>query len=136
MGTVHRSLLYIRRKKGRTALALLILFLLSLAVLISVLSLIHIYVPFFRILFPGPQGCQQRADADPGGPQIVDLIDLQAGVDLAAGGKNVVYLIRGDGVQAAAEGIQLDQIQLFPCFYVVGGGVEAGVVPPLVLRCV
>ena len=36
MGTVHRSLLYIKKKKGRTALALLILFLLSLAVLISV----------------------------------------------------------------------------------------------------
>ena len=52
-----------------------------------------------------PQGGDQGADADSGGSQVVHLVDLQNRVDLAGVGQNIIDLIGGDGVQAAAEGI-------------------------------
>ena len=64
----------------------------------------------------GADSCQKRADTNTGGPQIVHLVDFQAGVDFAASFQNLVYLIRCNGIQTAAEGIELNQIQIIPCF--------------------
>ncbi len=52
-----------------------------------------------------PQGRDQGTDPDPCGPQIVDLIDLKDGINLAGSGKDIAYLVCGYGIQAAAEGI-------------------------------
>ena len=43
-----------------------------------------------------------------------------------------MYLVGGDGIQAAAEGVKLDQIQAFAVLHIGCGAVESGVVHPLV----
>ena len=99
----------------------------------------HLTVVGRRVLFPGemmglphPQGRDQGPDADPCGSQVIDLVDLQHRIDLAGARQDVADLIRGNGVQAAAEGIELHQIQVIPGLYKGGGPVQAGVVHPLV----
>ena len=44
------------------------------------------------------EGSEQRADTDSGSAEVVDLIDLQAGINLAASGQNLINLIGGNGV--------------------------------------
>jgi len=56
-------------------------------------------------LIPHAQGRDQGTDPDPGSSQVVDLVDFQHRVDLAGSGKNIRYLICGNGVQAAAKGV-------------------------------
>ena len=51
------------------------------------------------------EGSEQRADTDSGSAEVVDLINLQAGINLAASGQNLINLIGGNGVETAAEGI-------------------------------
>ena len=75
---------------------------------------------------------KKRTNADPGSAQVVHFIDLQRCVDLAGIRQNIRYLIRGHGIQSAAKGIELDQIQVVCCLDIVCCGVEAGVVHPLV----
>ena len=43
-----------------------------------------------------------------------------------------MYLVGGDGIQAAAEGVKLDQIQAFAVLHIGCGAVKSGVVHPLV----
>ena len=69
---------------------------------------------FSFCLLPDADGGQQGTDTDTGSTQVVDLVDLQAGVDLAGVGQNIVYLVGGNGIQTAAEGVQLDEIQIVP----------------------
>ena len=64
------------------------------------------------LLFAHTDSGEQGTDTDAGRTQVVDFVDLQTGVDLAGTGQNVADLIGGDGVQAAAEGVELDQIQI------------------------
>ncbi len=75
----------------------------------------------------------EGADTDSRRTQAVDLIDLQAGVDLSAGIKNLIRLIRRDGVEAASEGIQLDEIQIIPGVDKIRRRVKTRVVHPLVV---
>ena len=77
-------------------------------------------------------GGQKGAHTDPGGAQVVDLVDLQGCVDLVGVIQDLRHLVGGDGVQSAAEGVKLDQIQVLPGLYEVGRGVEPGVVHPLI----
>ena len=77
-------------------------------------------------------GGQQTADTDAYSAQVVDLVDLQDGVELVAALQDLADLVGGDGVQAAAEGIQLDQLQVVPLADELGGIVQPGVVDPLV----
>ena len=76
--------------------------------------------------------CHERADADARGTQVRHLVDLKHGVDLAAGFQNLLHLIGGQSVQAAAEGIELDQVQVVAHRHKTGDGVQAAVVHPLV----
>ena len=78
-------------------------------------------------------GGQQTADADTGSAQIVHLVDFQDGVELVAPFQNFAHLIGGDGVQAAAEGIQLDQLQVLPIPHEFRRAVQPGMVDPLVV---
>ena len=86
-----------------------------------------------RPVFLADMDCgNQGAHTDSGGAQVVDLIDLQAGVDLVRAGEDVAYLIGGDGIHAAAEGIQLNEVQIIPGADISGGLVKAGVIHPLI----
>ena len=78
-------------------------------------------------------GGQQTADADTGSAQIVHLVDFQDGVELVAALQNFAHLIGGDGVQTAAEGIQLDQLQVLPVPHELCRAVQPGMVNPLVV---
>ena len=79
----------------------------------SSLSLIHIYADFHR-------------------SQIVDLIDFQLGIQLAAFLQDGAYLVGGDGVDAAAEGYQLHQLHVRLGDNVAGGVVQPAVIGPLI----
>ncbi len=61
------------------------------------------------------------ADTDSGSAEVVDLIDLQAGINLAASGQNIINLIGGNGVETAAERVQLDQVKIIAGLYKVCG---------------
>ena len=74
----------------------------------------------------------ERADANARGTQVGYLVDLEHGVDLAAGFQNLLHLVGGQGVQAAAEGVELDQVQVVAHRHKTGDGVQAAVVHPLV----
>ena len=54
--------------------------------------------------------CHERADADARGAQVGYLVDLEHGVDLAAGLKDFLHLIGSQGVETAAERVELDQV--------------------------
>ena len=69
-------------------------------------------VPFFILCLFCTDSSDQGTDTDPCRTQVVDLIDLQAGINLAASGQNLINLIGGNGVETAAERVQLDQIQI------------------------
>ena len=74
----------------------------------------------------------ERADADARGAQVGYLVDLEHGIDLAAGFQNLLHLVGGQGVQAAAEGVELNQVQVVAHRHKTGDGVQAAVVHPLV----
>ena len=76
--------------------------------------------------------CHERADADARGAQVGYLVDLEHGIDLAAGFQNLLHLVGGQGVQAAAEGVELNQVQVVAHRHKTGDGVQAAVVHPLV----
>ena len=78
-------------------------------------------------------GGEQAADADTGSAQIVHFVDFQDGVELVAALQNFAHLVGGDGVQAAAEGIQLNQLQVLPIPYKFRRAVQPGMVDPLVV---
>ncbi len=78
-------------------------------------------------------GGQQAADADTGGAQIVHLVDFQDGVELVAALQNLAHLVGGNGVQTAAEGIELDQLQILPIPHEFRRAVQPGMVDPLVV---
>ena len=74
----------------------------------------------------------ERANADARGTQIGHLVDLEHGVDLAAGLQDLLHLVGGQSVQAAAERVELDQVQVVAHRHKTGDGVQAAVVHPLV----
>ena len=86
-----------------------------------------------RILSADAESREERADTDTGGSQVVDFIDLQHCVDLAGMGQNIADLIGGNGIQSAAEGVELDQIQLIGVLDIFGSGIKAAMVHPLVI---
>ena len=89
-------------------------------------------LPFFLLLFLLPDGGEKGAYADPCRAQVIDLVDLQTGIDLVGAGEDIVHLIGGHGVQAAAEGIELDQVQIVSCAHEGGRRIQSGMVHPLI----
>ena len=45
-------------------------------------------------------------------------------LDLAGAGQDIVHLIGGDSIETAAEGVQLDQLEIVPRTHIGGGRVE------------
>ena len=78
-------------------------------------------------------GGDKAAHPDTGGTQVVHLVYLQNGVEFAAALQNLGDLVGGDGVQPAAEGVELDELQIVPVGDELGGSVEPGMVDPLVV---
>ena len=77
----------------------------------------------------------QRAESGHGFWQreVVDLINLQAGINLAASSQNLINLIGGNGVETAAERVQLNQVKIVACLYIVCSCIQTGVIHPLVI---
>ena len=88
--------------------------------------------PGIMLFLPHPDGCKERTDTDPGGAQVVHLVDLQHGIDLVGAGQNIPGLVHGNGVQTAAEGVQLYEVQVLLLLHELRCPVETGVVHPLV----
>ena len=65
---------------------------------------------------PGAQvhGGDEAADADARRAEIRDLVDLQNGVETVALLQNFCDLVGRDGVEPAAEGVELDELELWP----------------------
>ena len=84
-------------------------------------------------LFPAHlHGGNQAADTDANSTQVIDLVDFEEGVELVAALQNLGYLIRGNGIQATAKGIELQQLQVVPVPHKSGCSVQPGMVNPLV----
>ena len=74
----------------------------------------------------------ERADADARGAQVGHLVDLEHGVDLAAGLQDLLHLVGSQGIETAAERVELNQVQVVAHRHKTGDGVQAAVVHPLV----
>ena len=85
-------------------------------------------------LAPHGDGGEQRADADAHRAEVVDLVDLQAGVELAALLQKLADLVGRDGVESAAEGVELDKLQIVASADEFRRRVEPRVVDPLVVH--
>ena len=75
---------------------------------------------------------EQAAHANAGRAQVRHLVDLQNRVDLAGGFQDLLHLVGGEGVEAAAEAVELDEVEILAFGDDLGGVVETGVVHPLV----
>ena len=72
--------------------------------------------------------------------QVADLVNLQLGIEFSALFENPANLVRGDGINAAAERYQLYQLEIRLCCDILGSPIHSGVICPLVeclqFRCV
>ncbi len=78
------------------------------------------------------QGRHERAHANARGTQVGDLVNLQHGVDLAGLLQNLLHLVGGQGVQAAAKGLKLNEVKVVAGGHEARRAVQAAVVHPLV----
>ena len=85
-------------------------------------------------LAPHGDGGEQRADADAHRAEVVDLVNLEAGVELAALLQKLADLVGRDGVKAAAERVELNELKIVAPADEFRRGVEAGVIDPLVIH--
>ena len=81
---------------------------------------------------PHVHGGQQAADPDPRRAKVVDLVDLQDGVQLPAVFKNLADLVCGDGVQPTAKRVELNQFKILMAGDEFGSGIETGMIHPLI----
>ncbi len=78
------------------------------------------------------EGGHEGADTDAGSAEVRDLVDLEDGVDLAGSLEDLLHLVGREGVEAAAEALELDQVEVVALSDEAGRAVEAGVEHPLV----
>ncbi|MNI02461.1 hypothetical protein D3C73_553380 [compost metagenome] len=89
---------------------------------------LRLHIPFF----PLAHSRKQRPQTDARCAQIADLINLDQGVYLVVALQNFLNRIAGNGINAAAEGGQLYQLQIIPAGGQTGRTVHPGMVGPLV----
>ena len=70
-------------------------------------------------------GGEERAQPDARGAEVGMLVDLDAGVDLARAREYLLDLVGGDRVETAAEGHELDEIEIVAAGDEGGRGVES-----------
>ena len=78
------------------------------------------------------QSCKQAAHANARRAQVRHLVDLQHRVHLAGRFQHLLHLIGGEGIQAASEGVQLNEIEILTLGDHLGRRVQARVVHPLI----
>ena len=78
------------------------------------------------------QGRQKTAHANARRAQVRHLVDLQHRVHLAGRFQHLLHLIGGEGIQAASEGVQLNEIEILTLGDHLGRRVQARVVHPLI----
>ena len=87
---------------------------------------------FLRFSLPHADGRDHRADADARRAEVIYLVDLQQRVELPDALENLFHLVDRDRVQAAAERVQLDQLQVVAFGDHLRGVIKACVIRPLV----
>ena len=80
----------------------------------------------------GLGGGSQGAQADGGGAEVGDLIDLETRVDPSGGLQDLLDLVGSQGVDTTAKRVELDELEVVAGGDELGGLVEARVVGPLV----
>ena len=63
---------------------------------------------------------------------MLTLKDFKTSINLIGTGQNIADTVGCYGIQSAAEGVQLDEVQIIPGLNVVCGGVQPAVVHPLI----
>ena len=89
-------------------------------------------IPDGLLFVPDPDSGDQGSHADPRRAEVVDLVDLKAGVNLIGARENIAHLVGGNGIDAAAERVELDQLQVIAASHIARGRIQTGVVHPLV----
>ena len=77
-------------------------------------------------------GGLERAQSNLGSAQVGDLVNLQQRVHVRLVGQDLGHLIGGDGVETAAEGVELHEFEARIGGHEMRGRVQTGVVGPLV----
>ena len=72
----------------------------------------RLHIRMISLLLPQLGCCKQAADTDSGCTQIVDFINLQQGVHAVGVFQDFCDLVTRYRIQTAAEGIELDQLQI------------------------
>ncbi len=65
-------------------------------------------------------------------PKLLTSSIFKAGINLAGICQNITDAVRGYGIQTAAKGVELDQIQIFLSLDIICRCIESGVVHPLI----
>ena len=78
------------------------------------------------------QGSHQRTDTNTRSTQVGDLVNLEHGVNLARSLKNLLDLVGGQRVKAAAKREELDEVQVVSGRNKAGRTIQTRVVHPLV----
>ena len=83
-------------------------------------------------LFRQLQRSDKAPQTDSHGAQIGDLVDFDLRIQLVAALQYLPHLVRRDGIQSASEGNELYQLYIRVRNGVPRGGIQAGMVRPLV----
>ena len=78
----------------------------------------------YAVLFTLFHGCLQGSDTDLDGAKVVSLIYLDESIELVGRLQKFHYLVGGDCVNAAAEGVQLYQVNVRHVLHHVGCAVK------------
>ena len=87
----------------------------------------------FGVAFTLLDGGFQRAQTNLGRAEVADLVDFEHGVHVGLVGEDFADLVGGDGVEAAAEGIELHEFKPRIGGHEARRRIQAGMVSPLVL---
>ena len=83
-------------------------------------------------LFTNPDCSKERTHTNAGCSKVIYFINLQCRIDFIGTGQDIGDLICSHGIQSAAKGVELDEIQIFCCFYIVCRSVQTGMIHPLI----
>ena len=88
----------------------------------------------FGVAFTLLDGGFQRTQTNLGRAEVADLVDFEHGVHVGLVGEDFADLVGGDGVEAAAEGVELHEFKPRIGGHEARRRIQAGMVSPLVLH--
>ena len=86
----------------------------------------------YGLFLPHPHRRHQAADTDTDCAKVVDLVDFQKRIELVAVFQNFIYLVGCYRVESAAEGVELNQLEIVAPGHKLRCRVQPGVIDPLV----